>query len=243
MMTSQRFFIEPEKIQGNEAVLDGADAHHLKNVLRLKTGDFIQLLNGSGTIFTAKIKKLGKKIDLEIENRQDYSPVRPSIHLAQGLLKGKKMDFLIQKATELGIDGFHPFTSLQGTADVPSENKTRRWRKIMIEACKQCGRADFMTIAPPISFPDVLSTGDNFEEKIILWENEPDQSLQGLGDLAAVDSILVVIGPEGGFSYEEIDQAQRKGFRSVKMGGITLRAESASFSVMAILQFLTGKLG
>lgn len=242
-MTSQRFFIEPEKIQGNEAVLNGADAHHLKNVLRLKTGDSIQLLNGSGNIFTATIKKLGKEIDLEIEDRQDYSPVKPTIHVAQGLLKGKKMDFLIQKATELGISSFHPFTSLHGTADTPSANKIRRWRKIMIEACKQCGRADFMTICDPVNFPVVLNAGDDFEEKIILWENEPDHSLQDLGNLAAIDSILVVIGPEGGFSYEEIDQAQKKGLRSLKMGGITLRAESASFSVMAILQFLTGKLG
>ncbi len=242
-MTDRRFYIEPEKINGDNAVLDSNDAHHLKNVLRLKAGNLIELLNGKGTIFTARIKKLGKEVELGIEDRQDYPLINPSIHIAQGLLKGKKMDFLIQKATELGINGFQPFTSLHGVATAPSASKRERWQKIMVEACKQSGRAEFMKIGKIKDFSRICDTGDNFEERIILWENEPNNTLQTIGDICAVNSILVIIGPEGGFSRTEIDRAMDKGFRSVKIGGITLRAESAAFSIMSILQFMTGKLG
>lgn len=242
-MTSRRFYIEPDKITGDHAVLDGTDAHHLKNVLRLKAGALIELLNGKGTIYTARIKNLGREVNLEIEDRWERTAAGPSIHIAQGLLKGKKMDFLIQKATELGINGFHPFTSLHGAAAGPSANKKERWQKIMAEACKQSGRAEFMTIGSLSEFSQICNMGDDFREKIILWENEPDNSLQTVGHISRDDSILVVIGPEGGFNSEEIDQALNKGFRSLKMGGITLRAESASFAVMAILQFMAGKLG
>ncbi len=242
-MTGRRFFIESNKINGVEAVLTGPDAHHLKNVLRLKPGASIQLIDGQGTIFTARIKKLGKSVDLKIEDRNHHPVVTPVIHLAQGLLKGGKMDFLIQKATELGINGFHPFTSRYSVAAKPAANKQKRWRKIMIEACKQSGRAEFLEIGEVADLAAICCMADTFERTIVFWEDEPEVSLQALRNLRDAGSILAVVGPEGGFHPEEIELAANHGFQSVRMGELTLRSESAAFSAMTILQFITGKFG
>jgi len=237
-----RFFIDPRDIDGPQATLAGPEAHHLRNVLRLSAGEEIELFDGSGTVYQATIKQMGKEIELAITSQHTIAPREPALVIAQGLLKGKKMDFLVQKATELGVTGFLPFHSAYCAVPVPKDTKTSRWDKIIMEACKQCGRAIPLAVSEPLDFNGVLARGADYATKIIFWEKETTKRLHDLPDLSATPSIIALVGPEGGFSSEEVNRACDAGFIPVSMGSLTLRAETASIAAMTLLQHLGGNL-
>ncbi|RJX29758.1 MAG: 16S rRNA (uracil(1498)-N(3))-methyltransferase [Desulfurivibrio sp.] len=238
-----RFFIEPRAIDGPRATLAGPEAHHLRHVLRLTAGEEIELFDGSGTIYRAKIDQLGKAVELAIISRQRFSPGTPALFLAQGLLKGRKMDFLVQKATELGVTGFLPFHS--AFCAVPAlikDAKSSRWEKIIMEACKQCGRPIPLQMAAVSDFGTLLAATAHHPCKLIFWEKETATRLAGLAPLPPHPSIIALVGPEGGFADTEIEQAVQAGFTPVSLGRQILRAETAALSVMAILQYLGDNL-
>jgi 16S rRNA (uracil1498-N3)-methyltransferase len=237
-----RFFINPLNIEGLRATLSGPEAHHLRNVLRVSTGDEVELYDGAGSIYRAAVEKNGREIELAILSRQISVPDEPSLFIAQGFLKGKKMDFLIQKATELGIAGFFPFHSAHCAVPASKEDRTSRWDKITLEACKQSGRPIPLQVTP---FPDLntlLAESEGYSCKLIFWEKEIFTRLQTLAHLSSQRSVIAVIGPEGGFADGEIDKARQSGFLPVSLGNLTLRAETACISTMAILQYLCNKL-
>ncbi len=245
-MHSRRFFIQPEDIAGNTATLQGEEAHHLHTVLRLKTGEKITLFDGSGHRYEAQLTAIRKKTAEAqiVDVRLDPEP-RVQLHLGQGLLKGQKMDLVLQKATELGIAQCIPFTSQFSVAQAKAANKKERWERIIIEACKQCNRSRPLAMQPANSFNSVLKTPElESALKLIFWEEEDTIGLkQTFATSPLPSSIFFLIGPEGGFSTEEINLAKQAGFQSVTLGDLTLRAETAAVSAMAILQFLTGNLG
>lgn len=237
-----RFFIDPRDIDGPQATLAGPEAHHLRHVLRLTAGDEIELFDGSGAVYRATIKLMGKAIQLAIIAQHTIAPSQPVLVIAQGLLKGKKMDFLIQKATELGVSGFLPFHSAYCAVPAVKDAKTSRWEKIIMEACKQCGRAIPLAVSDPLDFNGVLARGADYATKIIFWEKETTKHLHDLPDLSATPAIIALVGPEGGFSTEEINRATAAGFIPVSMGRLTLRAETASIAAMTLLQHLGDNL-
>jgi 16S rRNA (uracil1498-N3)-methyltransferase len=237
-----RFFIEPQAIDGSRATLAGPEAHHLRNVLRLTAGDGIELFDGTGAVYQAKIEHIGKAIELTIASRHTIAPREPALFIAQGLLKGKKMDFLVQKATELGVTGFLPFHSAHCAVPALKDAKTSRWEKITMEACKQCGRPIPLHLAAVSDFDSLLAAAEHYSGKLIFWEKETSTHLSGLAPLASYPSVIALIGPEGGFAAEEIDKAGQAGFIPVSLGRQILRAETAALSVMAILQYLSDNL-
>ncbi len=237
-----RFFIDKTTITGSSAQLSGPEAHHLRNVLRLTQGTLVELYDGLGTAYQAKITELGKQVSLAIISRSCHKPTTPHLHIAQGILKGKKMDFIIQKATELGVSRFTPLDSTHTAVRPPKSSKFERWQKIMLEACKQCGRPLPLTITTTQIFNDLLNQADSSATKIIFWEKETNCTLNDFNTLDKSHSITAMIGPEGGFSDQEIEQAVKAGFIPTSMGKQILRAETASISAMAILQFLSGNL-
>ncbi len=165
------------------------------------------------------------------------------MHLGQALLKGKKMDLVVQKATELGITSIHPFISEHSTVSSANENKADRWNRVAYEACKQCGRAVPLVCHPATSLDVLLAASKDYDVKMIFWEQETSRGVKDV--LAApqpIGSLLFLIGPEGGFSPEEVDKAVACGFQPVTLGKRTLRAETASLVAMAVLQFLLGNL-
>ena len=236
----RRFYIDPKNIAESRAILTGSEAHHLRGVLRLGAGAKIELFDGTGAIYQAIVRDVGKKeVLLQTISKQLTDEPGPSVHFAQALLKGKKMDFLIQKATELGIHAIHPFTSLHCAAQ-PSYDKTKRWEKISLEACKQCGRPTPITCYPVCDLSQILQKGKSHNTKLIFWEKEKtalDRVLQ-----APVQSIFMMIGPEGGFSDSEVESALRQNFQPVSLGKRILRAETAAFCAMSIVQYLLGNL-
>lgn len=239
-----RFFVEQSDIHGSTAIIRGAEAHHLKAVLRLRPKDRISLFDGTGKIYQAEIVHISSDTaEAAILATEQAQINRPAVHLGQALLKGKKMDLIVQKATELGIASIYPYVSTYCTVSAPNENKADRWNRLALEACKQCGRAVPLACRPTTDFDTLLAAGGDYGTKLIFWEQETSQTLHHiLPDTQIIESALFLIGPEGGFSREEVNKATAKGFQPARLGKLTLRAETASLAAMAILQYLLGNL-
>ena len=246
-----RFFIDPEDITYTRAVLTGEEAHHLISVLRLKVGASIQLFDGLGRTYAAEVKNISKgRVKAAILSMAE-EPVaeRAALHLGLALLKGKKMDFVMQKATELGVAGLHPFIATYSNARqikaIREAKRLERWQKIIREACKQCNRPQPPTCDPVVDFDSFLeeTSQGNYDLKLLFWEGERSQGLQGIVQVPDQPcSVMILIGPEGGFSMEEAERAKAAGFQPISLGKRILRAETAALTAIAILQHLLGNL-
>ncbi len=245
------FHIDKKNIVSNIAQITGQDAKHLTNVLRLKPNTIVELADGQGTKYTAKILNISsKQVELKIIKKsflESESPVH--ICIAQGILKDKKMDMLIRHLTELGVSEWIPFFAKR-TIPTPSvqkiQKRIQRWEKIAKEALKQCGRSLVPIIEQPLEFNDLLKKYQDYDEKIAFWENAScpiDTIKEHDKDNNDKKKIIILIGPEGGFSEEEIENAQKKGFNSFSLGPRILRAETASITSCALIQNIFGDLG
>ena len=246
----RRFFIEKSKITCPIISITGSDAAHIKKVLRMKSGDRIGLFDGRGFEYEARIENLlAGSVEVSITKRflsASESPVQ--IIVAQALLKDKKMDILARQLTEIGMARLIPFTSIRS---VPRPDKKRlsarrkRWEKIAIEALKQCRRGHVTEIGETITFNDIIKIDDECDLKIVFWENESkpiSDAVQQVHDWH-YRKILAVLGPEGGFSEKEIEDARACGFVTASLGPRILRAETAAVAACTILQYLFGDMG
>ena len=245
----RRFFIEKSDFHCQTAVIKGSDAKHIKNVLRLKAGDRIGLFDGTGNEYEAEIIGFSPGA-VEITTIRKYpttteSPVQ--ITVAQAFLKDKKMDSLIRPLTELGITKWFPFMAKR-SVPTPDQKRlsarTQRWEKIAKEALKQCERGCIPEIGETISFEELLNRGKNFDLKIIFWEKETRKiDIKLPTHKTQVKKILIVLGPEGGFSAEEIEKARENGFITASLGPRILRSETAAIAACTIVQYLFGDMG
>ena len=246
----RRFFVESIPATEGRVTISGPEANHIIRVLRMGAGDRLILLDNAGLRFQALIESVDRK-DLTVLLEKPLptpqgSPLR--IELGQAVLKSKAMAYVIQKASELGVDIVHPFLS-QRTVVRPkgqkNENSTRRWREIGVAASKQSGRARPVEISPTVSLEKVL--GNPFPDhtvKLVLWEGEETRGLREiLKTLSTPKAVVALVGPEGGFSAGEIRCADKKGFVPVSLGQRILRAETAAVVMAAILQYEWGDLG
>jgi len=241
----RRFFKEdlsgrPEKVE-----LDGEEFHHLKKVLRLSTGNAVCLFNGKGLTLSGRIESLGKSSAvITIEGAEDgkgESPVK--IVLLQALLKGDRPEFIVQKATELGATGVCFYLTPRTVPRVDSETaekKISRWRKITIEAAKQCGRSVLPDIRLAKDLREALSS-HNQGLRLQLWEQVGAAGLKTALSSAA-ESITALVGPEGGLSIDEAEEAEKAGFRKVSLGPRILRAETAAVAIISVVQHAMGDL-
>jgi len=247
-MKLRRFKIERECIRGQEAIIkDPGEIRHICKVLRLKVGDGVVLFDGEGKEYQATIASLSsREISLTLlqELPSDRAESAFKIILGLGVLKSSKFDWLIQKATELGVSEIVPFYS---SRVIPRWEEKRiqlrqsRWEKIASEAAKQCGRTRVLLVHSPRSFQEALAMEFKGSIKILLWEKEKTRSLKdALAHRAA--AIYALVGPEGGFSEQEALEAQEAGFLPVRLGPRILRAETAGLVVASLLQFILGDL-
>jgi 16S rRNA (uracil1498-N3)-methyltransferase len=243
-----RFFLPRNQIHDRRGVLDGPELDHLRRVLRLKPGDRITVFDEMGWEHEGVIRSLAAaQGEVEILNSiqaQRESPLR--ITLAVGLTKGDKLDFVVEKATELGVHAIIPFASSYTVPKLDEKKiaaRRSRWEKIALSAAKQCGRTAVPEVLPLGTFAELIARPWPEAVKLLFWEKEADQSLRRVrekyGDLGA---ILVVTGPEGGFSAEEAELARGHGFELVRLGGRILRAETAALTALSLVQFLWGDL-
>lgn len=232
-----RFFIAQDQIP----VITGSDVHHIKDVLRLNVGDQLELLDGTGKIYSAKISKIKKdKIVCQILS-SGAREVEPGLKvtLAQCLPKARKMDLIIQKCTELGVHQIVPTLSERSIA---RGEKLTRWRKIAREAAEQSGRSVIPEIFSLSSFEDVIKMNGQFDLKLIPWELEKENTLKntlatGRPADRKTGRLLVLVGPEGGFSQKEIESARSAGFIPISLGPRILRAETAGMAILSMINY------
>jgi len=246
----RRFFVDPENIAGAHAFLAGHEARHIATVLRLATGTTVTLFDGSGSYYEALLTKITpNRIEVRIISITPYidsgETFRPALHLAIALLKGKKMDFIIQKSTELGVASLRPFRSQYCAVHEDAASRISRWQKIALEACKQCNRPRPPVVKETADFKNLLTASGQEEHglKLIFWEETGGKTLQQtLGPLQEIKSTLILIGPEGGFSSVEVEGAVAAGFKTVTLGRQVLRSETAAIAALSILQYKLGNL-
>ncbi len=240
-------FIIPHIIQApSKGTIKGQDAKHASRVLRLKKGDIIEISNGQGKDFSARIFFVSvERIDLDIIEELTLITESPiDITLCSGMLKDNKMDFVIKHVTQLGITKWIPFFSERS---IPSpdakrmEKRGERWKTIAGESLKQCRRSRLPEIHPPINFEILLTLPESSDLKLAFWEKASTKLAAVKGE-ETVSHVFILIGPEGGFSETEIDLAEQKGFISCSLGPRILRAETASISICTLIQHLFGDL-
>ncbi len=243
-----RFFLPRRAIRDGWAELTGREFHHLRHVLRLCPGDRVCLFDGEGGTYRGVVEHFSPSAAyIRLLDTSLASPPPFSLILAQGLLKGPKMDLVIEKATELGVRHIVPFLSSQTTAALPpnrKEERLARWQRISLSAAKQSGRSDLPQIREPVLFRDLPSLFSQDLPKLLFWEKEEQTLLKDIVPcLPPPPALLLAIGPEGGFSLEEVHLAREWGFLLVGLGRRILRAETASIAAVALCQFLWGDLG
>jgi 16S rRNA (uracil1498-N3)-methyltransferase len=228
--------------------IEGDEVRHIRRVLRLKTGDEIVVFDGSAKEYEGKIvEERSSSVVIRIQNILSSKRESPlEITLAQSLLKGEKMDDLIQKATELGVKEILPFFS---SRSVPVLERSRglkrryRWEKIAIEASKQCGRGVIPKIEPLQDYSEMLQNIPPDFLRFILWEREGTRLKEVLGGLKEKTKIFFIVGPEGGLSQEEVELSIERSFIPITLGKRILRSETASLSLLSILQYEWGDMG
>jgi 16S rRNA (uracil1498-N3)-methyltransferase len=227
--------------------LSGGDFHHIRDVLRLKTGDELTVCDGCGCDLICRIERFGPdRVELTILARQanQTEPVYQAT-LFQGLAKGEKMDTIIQKAVELGAARIVPVICRRSVARLDQKDtakKMQRWNRIAAEAAKQCGRGLMPTVGEPLSFAAAVNEAARADIRLIPWENERVNSmrteLEHTGMPAGRPPVIsVMIGPEGGFDAAEIAVALAAGIRPVSLGRRILRTETAGAVALAMIMF------
>ena len=244
----RRFFIPPEQLLGPDTYLQGDEARHLLQVLRMKVGDQVMLFDNSNQEYQGRIRSIsGGKVHFEILGRQTVireSPIQ--IILALPLIRPQPFEWILQKGTELGVVTFRPFYSAHSRRNFEKaemESRMKRWQKIIVEAAKQCERNVLPRLYPAVSFTDIL---DQEQEalRIIPYEEEFSRTLKDLErQPSSLNSVLALIGPEGGFHQDEVQEAQEKGFVPISLGPRTLRSETAALALICLFQFIWGDMG
>ncbi|KJH79474.1 16S rRNA (uracil(1498)-N(3))-methyltransferase [Stutzerimonas stutzeri] len=236
-MRISRFFIDAPLSLGTQD-LPEASAHYISRVLRLSTGAVVQLFDGSGQEYRGELVEVGKK-HVKVELREQLAGLSESalkIHLGQGLSRGERMDWAIQKATELGATEITPIVSERCEVRLKDERADKRlahWRQIAISACEQCGRSVIPAIHPPMSLQEWLAVEADL--KLVLHPlAEPLTTHQRPATLA------FLIGPEGGLNDAEIEQARSAGFQPARFGPRVLRTETAPVVALSVAQQLWG---
>lgn len=242
-MTRRRFFAPPSAFNfGKRTVTLASDeARHLREVLRLKAGDEVQVFDGEGKEFRAAVSQARREF-AELEIRDEIDAMRPEspleLTLAVALLKGEKFDLVVQKGTELGVNQFVPlitrYADIRLRDEADGAKRVARWQRIALEATKQSGRAVVPRVTMPVPFESVIR-----DNSCLLFSERDGQSLDTDSKLLTVTAI---IGSEGGWSDEELDQARTSGVPIVTLGGRILRSETAAIATAALLQHRYGDL-
>lgn len=252
-MSRRRFYAPPEAFTplSRTVMLAADEARHLRDVLRLERGAEVFVFDGVGHEYRCAVEESARAL-VRLNVLAEVAAARPEsplgLKLAVALLKGEKFELVVQKATELGAAGIVPLITKQADVRLRDEGdgarRVVRWQRIALEAAKQSGRAVVPVIAAPRLFASVVDAqADGAEWRVMFSEREGQELLETIKKAPTrVATATALVGPEGGWTDEEIAQARDAGWNIVTLGGRTLRAETAAIAVTALLQHLLGDL-
>jgi 16S rRNA (uracil1498-N3)-methyltransferase len=256
-MARRRFYASPDEINGSAIRLSRDESHHLTRVLRLNVGEEVFVFDGCGREYRCSFIAFEHSCArLEIsETLFDKSESMINITLAQALAKGEKFDLIVQKATELGASAIVPLVTAHTDvklSDERSEKRLERWRRISLEAMKQCGRRRLVEIAPPLTlkeYLDVFQAQDTapsdlkIPRTLLIFSERGGTSItDALARSVDKSAIIALIGPEGGWSDEELALLDERGARAVTLGPRVMRTETAAVVAVTLIQHILGDL-
>lgn len=239
-MRNPRIYTEQALTPGSELMLTGNAAHHAGRVLRMEAGQWLTLFNGDGLDYRAEILEAGRKsLQVHVADASDPGTESPlSITLGQVMSRGDRMDYAIQKATELGVTRIQPLTSERCEVRLSGDRERKRvnnWQQVATSAAEQCGRARIPEVAAPLRLADWL---ENCDQQLRLVLHDQGSPLGTASHLPA--SIALLVGPEGGLASNEIDSAQQAGFMPLALGPRVMRTETAPVAALTLCQWLWG---
>lgn len=221
------------------------DARKLLVVMRARTGDTVEIVDSGGRLFSASLVCDGAFADASLQE-EIAAPGRTSlaISLAQGLPKGQKMDYVVEKATELGLAAIVPFVAARTIGPGDRAGKVERWRRLAKSAAQQCGRSAIPDVVPPLAYGDLVATFASYDVVLMPWELAAPIALREVLPelLGAARHALIVIGPEGGFSQDEARAAADAGANLISLGSRILRTETAGIVTASALLYASGDL-
>jgi 16S rRNA (uracil1498-N3)-methyltransferase len=230
-------------LTGSAAILPPLAANHVSRVLRLRAGAPLVVFDGIGSEFHAEVTSVAHGVSITIGDRMRGTPESPlKITLVQGVSRSERMDWALQKATELGVTTIAPVLTARSVVrldDKQSTKKLEHWRNIVVGACEQCGRNLIPQILEPVSFRDYVAQSPKQGLRLVLSPTA-STSLAGLNSMP--NKVELLIGPEGGLDDDEIARAEAAGFVPVTLGPRVLRTETAAITALSVLQALWGDL-
>ena len=245
-MSLHRFYLPPTHCGGSELVLTDEEAHHALDVLRVKPGQRVAVLDGEGHVYHCDVQTADKRrVVLKVLQKHTVRPLPYQVTLLQAVLKGKAMDWLVQKATELGAHRLVPLLSERSTVH-PEETagaKTVKWQTKVIEAAKQCGSAWLTRVETPVTIPDYLAREERFDLSLITSlrpdRRHPREWFQAYSTDHGrpPERLSVWVGPEGDFTPAEIHAIQAAGARPISLGPLILRSETAAIYGLSVLNY------
>ena len=228
----QHFFVTPDQVQNDKIYIEGSDVNHIKNVLRMHTGEEVTVNDGNNQSYLCKIEAFqNEQVVLNIvESKTTDSELPSKIYLFQGLPKQDKMELIVQKAVELGVYQVIP---------VATKRAVGRWQQISESAAKQAGRGYIPEVHSVMSYKEALEYARELDVVLIPYELATGMKAtkQVIGSIKKGDSIGVFIGPEGGFEHEEVEQALEIGAKAITLGKRILRTETAGLTTLSLLMF------
>ena len=238
------FYVPPPQIFTDTVTITDSEQHHLRNVLRLTPGATIRIIDGQGNVYIAEVLDAGTNrgaSEARILSHEFHARVSPSLTLFQGLPKNDKMELILQKTTEIGVTQIVPIHSAHALQN-PSQNRYERWHRVVISATKQCKRAWLPELCKPQTFEASLAQLENFSRCLILnpqieQESRPQYIKTVLRQVSQPTSIALFVGPEGGFSKQEITAAIESGCMPVTLGTNILRTETAAIVAVAVTAY------
>ena len=231
------FYVDPKNINNETFIIDSEQFHYLTNVRRFNVGDTINIFDGLGNSFVAQIEKIEKKqISGKIISTKTFQQLNTKVSLYTAIPKGERFDWLVEKASEIGVFKIVPVIYERSVVKDFTKNKIERYRKISIAASSQSWRSDVMQIENPTKFYDLLKFSKEQKDSlnILPYESEEQNKLISL-NFSSINNVNIFIGPEGGFDTKEIEFAVNNNFKIVTLGKNILRVETAAIVSASII--------